>query len=207
MAGLSPQSHDISELLTAYLDGELGPGELETVVEHLTGCFDCILEFHELKEARAALRSLPFLKAPEHLVPSQHFGVSLSAYLDGELAAGDYQNVFRHVQVCTECRADLYELDAARTAVRSLPGLEAPEFLDVRRRQRADRRMARPARVAAAVAGVAAVALLAVGVTSSGGDPVSAVDLDSFADRHVARASVEPGFQVIPAVSRIGMAP
>lgn len=207
MAGVSSQPHDISEMLTAYLDGELGAGELETVVEHLTGCLDCILEFHERKEVRVALRSLPFLKAPEHLVPSSHFGVSLSAYLDGELPTAEYQNVFRHVQECTECRADLYDLDAARTAVRSLPGLESPEFLDVRHRQRAERRMARPARVAVAIAGVAAVAFLAVGITSSGGDPVSAVDLDSLADRHVARASVEPGFQVIPAVSRIGMAP
>ena len=64
-----------------------------------------------------------------------------------------------------------------------------------------------PAAHAAAMAGVAAVVVLAVGVRTSSNDAVSAVDLDSFADRHVARASVEPGFQVIPAMSPRGAAP
>jgi len=207
MADMTSHSHDVSELLTAYLDGELRPGELETVVEHLTDCSNCILEFHELKEMRAALRSLRYLKAPEHLVPSAHFGDSLSAYLDAELPTIEYQNVFVHIQECTECRADLHELDAARTAVRSLPGLEPPEFLEVYRESRDLRRIARPGRVAAALAGVAAVVVLAVGVSTSADDPVAAVDLDSFADRHVARASVEPGFQVIPAMSPRGATP
>ena len=86
MADVTPVPHDISELLTAYLDGELQPGELEIVVEHLTNCSNCILDFHDLKETRAALRSLPYLKAPEHVVASGHYGASLSAYLDGEVA-------------------------------------------------------------------------------------------------------------------------
>ncbi len=206
MADVTPVPHDISELLTAYLDGELQPGELEIVVDHLTNCSNCILEFHELKETRAALRSLPFLKAPERLVPSGHFGASLSAYLDGELATAEFENVFTHIQECAECRADLQELDAARTAVRSLPGLEPPEFLVLHREGEATRRANR-GRIAAAVAGIAAVAVLAIGVTTSNEEPVSAVDLDNFADRHVARASVEPGFQVIPAVSPRGVSP
>ena len=207
MADVNHQPHGISELLTAYLDGELRPGDLETVVEHLSDCSNCILEFHELKETRAALRSLPYLKAPERLVPSSHFGASLSAYLDGELPTAEYQNVFVHVQECSECRADLHELDAARTAVRSLPGLEPPEFLVFERELRAPSRLRRSGRVAAAVAGVAAVAVLAVGINSSSNEPVSAVDLDSFADRHTARVSVEPRFQVIPAVSPRSAAP
>ncbi len=68
-------------------------------------------------------------------------------------------------------------------------------------------RRANRGRIAAAVAGIAAVAVLAIGVTTSNEEPVSAVDLDNFADRHVARASVEPGFQVIPAVSPRGVSP
>jgi anti-sigma factor RsiW len=207
MADVTSHVHDISELLTAYLDGELRPGELEMVVEHLTDCSNCILEFHELKEMRAALRSLPYLKAPERLVRSAHFDTSLSAYLDAELPTAEYQNVFVHIQECAECRADLHDLDAARTAVRSLPGLDPPEFLEVYRESRNVRRITRPGRVAAALAGAAAVAVLAVGVSSSTDDSVAAVDLDSFADRHVARASVEPGFQVIPAMSPRGGTP
>lgn len=201
MAPVTSDPHSISVMLTAYLDGELLPGELATVVEHLTDCASCILEFHELKETRAALRSLPYLKAPDHLVPSAHYGISLSAYLDGELPTAEYANILSHVQGCSECRVDLQELDAARTAVRSLPGLEPPEFLTVHRGKRPPSRTVRPSRIAAAVAGIAAVAVLAVAVRTSVDEPGVAVDLDSFADRHVARASVEPSFQVIPAVS------
>lgn len=207
MADLTPVPHNISELLTAYLDGELRPGELEVVVEHLTDCAACILEFHELKETRAALRSLPYLQAPEHIVAFGHYGVSLSAYLDGELPTAEFENVFSHLHECAECRTDLQDLDAARTAVRSLPGIEPPDFLDVHRRARAARTRHHPGRVVAALAGVAAVVVLAVGVRSASEAPASAVDLDSFADRHVARASVEPGFQVIPAVSPRGVEP
>jgi len=207
MADVIPVPHDISELLTAYLDGELQPGELEIVVEHLTDCFTCIPEFHDLKETRAALRSLPYLKAPEHVVASSHYGASLSAYLDGELPTAEFDNVFTHIQKCAECRADLQDLDSARTAVRSLPGLDPPDFLDLRREVVELRARTRPARVVGAVAGIAAVIALAVGISTTSEDPVSAVDLDSFADRHVARASVEPGFQVIPAFSPRGVSP
>lgn len=207
MAGLSPPPDHLGELLTAYLDGELRSNELDTVVEHLSRCQDCIAEFHRLKEIRAALHTLPYLKAPEHLVPSEHYGASLSAYLDGELSADDYRRVFHHVQDCPECRFELYELDAARTAIRSLPGLEPPDFLDLRRDDGSPSRLLRPGKLVAAVVGAAAVVVLAVGISTSSDDPASSVDLDSFADRHIARASVEPGFQMIPAVSPRSPAP
>ncbi len=206
MAGVSPGVCEIGDLMSAYLDGELRHGELERVVEHLGECLDCILEFHELKETRAAMRSLPFLKAPESLIPAAHYDTALSAYLDGELPTVEYQAIYHHLQECSDCREDLHELDAARTAVRSLPGLEAPEFLDVARARRAPRRFGRPAKVAAAVAGLAAAVTLTVGIRSANDAP-AAIDLASFADRHTARASAELGFQVIPAVSPQGAAP
>ena len=198
---------DIGELLTAYLDGELRPGELEQVVGHLGDCPDCILEFHSLKEMRAAMRLLPVLKAPETLIPYGHYAIQLSSYLDGELPTTEYQSVFQHLQECTDCRTDLQELDAARTAVRSLPGLDPPEFLVTARGRSETPRFSRGARLAAAAAGIAAVAVLAVGVRTSSGAPPAAVDLDSFGDRHIARASVEPGFQMIPAVGPGGSGP
>ncbi len=197
---------DVGELLTAYLDAELAAGELGEVVQHLGECLDCILEFHKLKETRAALRSLPILEAPDSLVQAAHYSAELSAYLDGELPTAEYQVIFRHVQGCSECRSSLHELDAARTAVRSLPGLDPPEFLQVSRVAAADKRTF-PIRVAAAVAGIAAVALLVVSVQAGSDAPVTSVDLDSLADRHVARASVEPGFQVVPALSPRGLQP
>lgn len=198
---MSNSACDIGELLTAYLDGELRPGELDQVVEHLGECADCILEFHALKEIRAAMRSLPLLEAPDTLIPFGHYSVQLSSYLDGELPTVEYDSIFHHLQNCTDCRTDLQELDAARTAVRSLPGLEPPEFLAARTPRERSGRLSRTARLATAAAGIAAVAVVVLSVRTTSDEPPAAVDLDSFADRHVARASVEPGFQVIPAVS------
>jgi anti-sigma factor RsiW len=197
---------DIGELLTAYVDGELAEGELALVVAHLGDCLDCVLEFHQLKETRAAMRSLAVLEPPDWLLPASHYSTELSSYLDGELPTVEYQAIHHHVQACAECRSNLYDLDVARTAVRSLPGLDLPEFLHMSP-VRVDGRRAMPTRVVAAVAGMAAAAVLVIGVRVASDTPVPPVDLDSFADRHVARASVEPGFQVIPAVSPRGLEP
>ena len=53
----SAESCETAELVSAYLDGQLQPGELDLVVRHLGECVDCITEFHQLKEVRAALRT------------------------------------------------------------------------------------------------------------------------------------------------------
>ena len=206
MADLIPAPCDIGELMSAYLDGELQPGELEHVVDHLGDCSDCILEFRHLKEARAAVRTLPRLEVPERLLPSFHFGPELSAYLDGELPTKDHTLVFAHLQACDECRDELHELDAARTAIRSLPGLEPPVLLDVHRDHHESRRHGRRGRVVALAAGAAAAAVIAVGVVGDS-TPEPTIDLDSFTNQHVARASVEAGFTVIPAVGPVGLEP
>lgn len=206
MADLRSSPCDVGELMSAYLDGELQPGELDYVVAHLGGCTDCVIDFRGLKEARAALRTLPRLQVPERLIPAFHFGPELSAYLDGELAPDEQTLVFSHIQTCGECRDELHELDAARTAVRSLPGLEPPEFIEL---HRAGNQPARPlwrSRVVAVAAGVAAAVIIAVGVTGNSA-PETTVELDSFTNQHVARASVEAGFTVIPAVGPMGTTP
>lgn len=193
---------DIGELLSAYLDGELRPGELEQVTEHLGDCEDCVLEFRYLKEARTSLRTLPRLEAPDWVVEDAvHLAPELSAYLDGELVTAELPMVIAHLQECVRCREELLGLDHARTAVRALPRVEPPEFLDVRRAAKAPR----PHRwqVPTAMAGAAAAVILTLGLTSSS-TPVRVVDADSFADRHIARASVETGFAVLPAVARVG---
>jgi anti-sigma factor RsiW len=206
VAGLTPSPCDIGELMSAYLDGELLPGELDHVVEHLGECTDCILEFRHLKEARAAVRTLPRLEVPERLLPSFHFGPELSAYLDGELPTEEQAVVFSHLQACDECRDELHELDAARTAVRSLPRLEPPVVLDVGREPRRARWQGRRGRAVAVAAGAAAAAVIAVGVAGNSA-PEPTIDLDSFTNQHVARASVEAGFTVIPAVGPVGLEP
>lgn len=200
MARLTPEC-SAEELFSAYLDGELAPGELDIVVTHLTSCAECIASFHDLKAVRSAMRTLPGLEVPERLISAAHFDVELSAYLDGALSTMEHRNLSAHIASCRECRDELHDLDGARTAVRALPVLEPPEFLDLRRRQRetAPRRR----RLAGVMAGAAA-AVVAVALAASNGATPPEVDLDMLADQHTARVSVEPGFSIVPAVAPIG---
>lgn len=200
MAGLTPDCA-AEELFSAYLDGELAPGELDIVVNHLSQCGDCIASFHELKAVRSAMRTLAWFEVPERLVPTAHYDLELSAYLDGALSTIEHRDLSVHLASCSDCRDDLHELDAARTAVRALPVLEPPEFLDLRRREH--RRGPRRRRLAGAMAGTAAAVVAVALVASSGGSPPE-VDLDMLADQHTARVSVDPGFLIVPAIAPAG---
>jgi len=201
-----PDGCNIAELFSAYLDGELQAGELDRVVNHLGACLDCIAEFRALRDVRAAVRTMPLLEIPERLLPQSHHGAELSAYLDGELVTGEQLTLQAHMAECAECRAELHDLDAARTAVRSLPRLEPPEFLVAHRTTTRDRRAPRRWQVATVAASAAAVFAIGAGVLGSPA-PEPVVDLDSLADRHIARASVEAGFTVVPAAGVFGDAP
>lgn len=192
---------EIAELVTAYLDAELQPGELDVVVDHLNDCRDCIDEFHMLKEMRAALRTLPFLEIPERLLPDTHPGEQLSAYLDGQLNTAEHDFVISHLEFCTDCRLELHELDSARTAIRSLPGLDPPEFLSVHlervRRERWSRR-----RVVAAGIGIAAAAAVAFSMLTPSQQMID-LDINPLFEQHQARSSVESGFNMVPAFAPV----
>ncbi|GBE25246.1 hypothetical protein BMS3Bbin02_01531 [bacterium BMS3Bbin02] len=178
----------VGELLSAYLDGELSRDELDTVVSHLDTCLDCIAEFHELRQARTMLRTLPRLEVPDRALPDIHYGAELSAYLDGELPTGEQPVVFAHMALCDRCRNELYELDAARTAVRSLPRLEA-----LLERRHVDQNVVplRPKRRSWVAASVAAAVVVAV-VSFAGNEPQGpVVDLEVFSVQHGARLSVQ----------------
>ena len=58
-----------SELISAYLDGELHGSELAGLLDHLAGCGQCSAELEEIQQVRAAVRSLPVLELPEGIVP------------------------------------------------------------------------------------------------------------------------------------------
>ena len=58
-----------TELLSAYLDGELHGSELSGLLEHLSGCGKCSAELTEYQRVRAAVRSLPVMELPEGIVP------------------------------------------------------------------------------------------------------------------------------------------
>jgi anti-sigma factor RsiW len=187
MASVNAASPHLSMLLSCYLDGELTREELSEVVDALESDLDAIAEFRRLKDSRKALRTLPTLNVPLHLMPGGHHGEQHSAYLDGELVTAEIPAVRAHIHSCADCRRELADLDSSRTAVRALPGVEPPAFLEPRREVKKRRLGVRTA--VAVAAGVAAVSLaftLAPFDTGDGGQSVSIVDLES---RHMARAS------------------
>lgn len=192
MASVMPPNDHMSLLLSCYLDGELTPEELATVVTALESDLDVIAEFRRLQSARRAVRTLPLMDAPPHLLPGGHLAEELSAYLDGELTTMELPAVVSHLETCAECRAELADLDRSRTAVRALPGLEAPAFLDIEREVREDRRR-RVTWPVVALGGVAAATLaFAIGFGGSGTEPVS-IDVTDLQARHTAVASVPGG--------------
>lgn len=188
MAGVNPVPEHLSLLLSSYLDGELRDGELDEVVALLDTDLDAIAEFRRLQAIRRELRTLPSLDPPTYVYPSGHLDEELSAYLDGELASDELPGVITHLGSCPDCRAELADLDRARTAVRALPGVEPPSFLEVARVVEADRRR-RVWPAAAIVGGIAATALAFALAMTPGSEPAS-VDLADLESRHTAVASV-----------------
>lgn len=59
----------LSELISAYLDGELGADETRRLVSHLATCGQCAAELEATQRVRSAIRSLPVLDLPVGLVP------------------------------------------------------------------------------------------------------------------------------------------
>lgn len=58
-----------TELISAYLDGELDGAELTQLADHLGGCGKCSAELEEMQRVRTAVRSLPVLELPPGVVP------------------------------------------------------------------------------------------------------------------------------------------
>ena len=204
MADVTPGTFpcDGEDLLSAYLDGELRPGELERVSRHLADCSSCVAVFHRLKAVRTALRVLPPVVPPPWVVPHFHIGDELSAYLDGELATAEIDAVGVHIAGCADCRIELAELDAARTAVRALPRLEPAEPFPDTMSEATVPQATRPRR-RRLVAGLAAAAVVAsvVAIGADRGGSGAPVDIDELLNRHNARSSVESGFSVNPVVA------
>lgn len=196
MANVNPLFFRREELLSAFLDGELTAEEADLVVDLLEGDRDANDEFRGIQQVRRAMRMLPELEIPGRLLPDGHLGDRLSAYLDGELSTAEQRQVSDHVVTCEQCRGELQDLDRARTAVRSLPGMDTGQLDRAPSLPRARRgRIA----VAGGVGMAAAVALFFA--LTIGGQPQPAISLDDLGSHHIARASAEPGFAVFsPAV-------
>jgi len=199
MAGVVRGPDDRGELFSAYLDGELTRDEVALVSEILDRDEAAIAEFHAIRSVRMRLRMIQEFEVPAALLPDGHLGDRLSAYLDGELVTLEYRRVTRHLTDCVECRAELQDLDRARTAIRSLPGVDTGltgvvPAIPIRKRRRG---------LIAGGIGVAAAVALFLGIIVGGGGAQPALTLNDLAARHVARASAEPAFSILPAMVEV----
>jgi anti-sigma factor RsiW len=193
MAGVNPLSVRREELISAFLDGELSAEETRMVAEYLATDGAANDEFRGIQQVRRAVRMLPELQIPSWLLPEGHLGDRLSAYLDGELSTAEQRQVTDHVVACEQCRVELHDLDRARTAVRSLPGMDTGQLDRVPTAPRSQRR-----RVAIfGGVGIAAALVLFLAL-ATGGSPQPAISLDDLGSHHIARASAEPGFAIFP---------
>jgi anti-sigma factor RsiW len=60
---------------------------------------------------------------------SEHLGELLSAHLDGELTSEELSALGEHLPSCDLCQTELAVLHRGRSALRSVPLLEAPTFV------------------------------------------------------------------------------
>ncbi len=120
----------------------------------------------------------------------------LSAFLDEELAGQELTDLTSHLADCIDCRAELDSLASVRSQVRALPLVQpAPGVISIeRRRVQVVPRWRRGLVGATAAAVVVLVIGVGVGANSRGTVPLP---LDQAFDQHVARASVDSGFNVL----------
>ena len=131
----------------------------------------------------------------------------LSALLDGELTDDERARIADHLGTCSVCQEELDDLNAARTAVRSLLVVEMPpglvpsgenpaEVLPLTRRP--------PVWIAAAAAAILA---LFVGVATILAPPTTLeLRLDQLSDQYGARTSMEPAITPrtpVPVLDRV----
>lgn len=122
-----------------------------------------------------------------------HPGDQLSAYLDGEVDEDTRVSIEAHLAGCEACRDELAIVSDMRSLVRALPMLDPVGETN----RPADVISIRPSRRRTLVA-AAAVATLVVGIGFGvGASREVPLQLNEVVEQHVARASVDPGFNVL----------
>ena len=120
-----------------------------------------------------------------------HAAELISAYLDGELARSEIDQLQAHLAACGKCAAELQGMQMVRSAVRSLPLMELPPGLIPEADAEAvPLRRNKGFWVGAAAAAVALVIAIAAIVTPS----TPSVALEELNSRYGARASLDPAF-------------
>jgi anti-sigma factor RsiW len=117
-----------------------------------------------------------------------HPGDLLSAYVDSELPAAERAEVESHLAACSGCQAELAAISYSRNAVRALPVETEPEDVAVLPSSRWRRRWVPTA--------AAAVMALIVGIAVANPQETP-LPLEQVVDQHSARASLDPGSNVL----------
>ena len=133
-----------------------------------------------------------------------HGGDQISAYLDGELARPEVDQLFSHISSCGRCAAELQHFQSVRSAVRSLPLLELPpglvpevdaELIPLHRNR------------GFLVGAAAAVVALVIAIAAILAPSTAAISVEELNSRYGARASLDPAFGpakvVVPYVGEI----
>ncbi|MDH3538481.1 MAG: zf-HC2 domain-containing protein [Acidimicrobiia bacterium] len=129
-----------------------------------------------------------------------HLGDRLSAYIDNELDPPARSAAERHLSDCPPCRDELEGVARVRLRTRALPLQEAPLALFAPSAEV----VALPVRRRVLVA-AAAVATLVVGIgLGVNGNEAVPLQLNPLVEQHVARASLDPGFNVIQVQAVVG---
>ena len=124
----------------------------------------------------------------------KHIGDQLSAFVDSQVEQADRISVDSHLSECADCRHELAAITTARESLRALPMVEPPTGA---LRLPAEVVPLRPARRRVLVAAAATVALVVgIGVGVNGHQTIP-LQLDAVVEQHVARASVDPGLNVM----------
>lgn len=120
-----------------------------------------------------------------------HLGALASAYLDGEVTIAESERVRRHLEECEACRAEMADLHAARSALRTLPTLEVPVAVFAELGLYDDVVPLRRRAVTWVAAAAAAAALFVGAATLTAPDPVD-VHLEDVAQLHVSQSQLSP---------------
>ena len=123
-----------------------------------------------------------------------HPGDLLSGFADAQVAPADRRSIALHLSGCPDCRDELDAITSARERMRALPMLDPPLGA---LRLPAEVVPLRPARRRVLVAAAATMALVVgIGVGATGDDTVP-LQFDAVVEQHMARASVDPGLNVM----------
>ena len=124
------------EEINRYIDGELNPGEVEKMKEHLKGCGGCAAVFESLRDIGVVLRTYrdkSSANSGEKGPDCPEEGV-LSGFADGSLRDKDRRDeIVRHLLVCDYCGSIVAETCRAlelASAAEEEGLVPVPELLD-----------------------------------------------------------------------------